>query len=135
MKKIALIAVITLLILGVLVTGVVLYLNREKTVPLEEVFYELQADAKIANYYVSNKDDIVIHKANITGFDGEILYSIAGHKDDFEVYVHEMENKEKAKEAYELILPLLPDGDIWDAKYDGKYLIFGSKELTKLINL
>ena len=135
MKKVALIAVSVLLILGVLVTGLVLYFNREGTVDLEKAFYNLQAEAKIANYYVSNEEDIARHKADITGFDGEILYSIAGHKDDFSVYVHEMESKDRAKEAYELILPLLPDGDVWDAKYDGKYLIFGSKELTKLINL
>ena len=135
MKRGALIAVAVLLILGVLITGLVLYFNKEETKDLEKVFYSLQAEAKIANYYVSNEEDIARHKADITGFDGEIIYSIAGHKGDFSVYVHEMESKDVAKEAYELILPLLPDGDIWDAKYDGKYLIFGSKELTELIDI
>lgn len=133
MRKKIIITATAVLLLAAAVLGVLFFVMRDRDFSLEDKFIELQTEGKILNYYVSDESDIEAEKALITGFDGTIVYSISGFLDDKTVTVHQMQDADEAKAAYELILPLLNEG--CTAKRDGKYLIYGHEELVKTVKL
>ena len=138
-RRVALFAVVLVLLVAVAVIAAVVLSGKDEPAPqpvpaqisLESEFIKLRDNGVIVNYYVSKPEDIADDKALIVGFEGEIVASVSGFKDDLEVRVHELESEADAALAYELILPTLASDT--SVKVSGRFLIFGDLELVNAI--
>lgn len=100
---------------------------------LEEEFIRLRGEGVIANYYIANAEELSFEQALIEGFDGRIVYSISGYKDEANVTVHELRTEEEAARALELLRPTLISGAV--ARVSGKLLIFGTEALVAALDV
>ena len=130
-------AVALALAAAIIITAAVLIGRKDEppvtpaVLSLEEKFASLKETGVIANYYVS--DDLPLEEGLIPGFDGRIVFSISGYKDEAKVTVHELRTEEEAERTLELLRPTLISGAV--ARVSGKLLVFGTEALVAALDV
>ncbi len=136
-KIILWVAVALALAAAIIITAAVLLGRKDEphvtptVFSLEDEFIRLKNTGVIANYYVS--EDLSFEEGLIPGFDGRIVSSISGYKDEAKVTVHELRTEEEAERTLELLRPTMISGAV--ARVSGKFLIFGNEALVAALEV